>query len=315
SKNKNVKKEEIYLFSESGNDFAGTVYTLKTDRYGLIKVAEINTGFMFRQKDDLRFFPAVMDHFIEWANSNKASYIRLTPWVPMSKNDQITDLYSVFNDALTGKGFKAIKEGRHTYLIDLKLDEDILLSKMNQPTRKLIQRALKSDMEFKVFEALNDELLETFWTLYHKLAQNKKISSLSQEAFFTQVKGMFERKEALLFVVICSGRIISVVMASKLGTPQPLHGGIDAEYKTMKSCISPGPSSIWSIITTFKNLGYKTYDMGFCPGKIPVESHPHFNIWKFKHNFGPDHMQFMPTYGKVLRPVSGRILQYLIYKK
>jgi len=309
------KKFEIYIYSQSGHDVAGAVFSLKTDSSGLIRVAETVSGILFRDKEQLTLLPSILDHLVNWAKKNKTSYIRFLPWLPMTENGEFTDVYQFVKESLEKSGFKPVKEGQHTYLIDLTQKEEELLVRMNQPTRKLIQRALKSKMEFKVYEEVNEELIESFWNLYITIAKKKKFSSLKKEAFFLQVKGLIERKQAMLFAILCDEKIISLVMASKLGTPQAIYGGIDVEYKNLENCISPGPISIWDIMVNFKRLGYKTYDMGFCPGPVPEESHPNFSVWKFKYNFGPEHMQFMPTYGKIMKPLTGRIFQYRLYKK
>lgn len=68
------------------------------------------------------------------------------------------------------------------------------------------------------------------------------------------------------------------------------------------------------MIKAMKYKGLKTYDMGFCPGAVPNINDPRYNIWKFKYDFGGNHVEFLPTYGKVLDPARGRLFQYWRYK-
>ena len=60
-----------------------------------------------------------------------------------------------------------------------------------------------------------------------------------------------------------------------------------------------------------KNNGVGIYDMGFCPGPVPVLNHPAYNIWRFKYGFGGDHVEFLPTYGKVLDQIKGRAFKLI----
>jgi lipid II:glycine glycyltransferase (peptidoglycan interpeptide bridge formation enzyme) len=69
------------------------------------------------------------------------------------------------------------------------------------------------------------------------------------------------------------------------------------------------------MIRALKKMGLKTYDMGFCPGPVPVDDHPAFNIWRFKYRFGGKYVQYMPVYGKKLKPLTGSIFEYLKYRK
>jgi len=69
------------------------------------------------------------------------------------------------------------------------------------------------------------------------------------------------------------------------------------------------------MITEMKKRGAIKYDLGFCPGPVPIKTHPSYNIWRFKYGFNGDHILLMPTYGKVLSPLRGHIFQYLRYKK
>jgi hypothetical protein len=38
-------------------------------------------------------------------------------------------------------------------------------------------------------------------------------------------------------------------------------------------------------------------------------------MWRFKHGFGGEPIEFMPTYGMTLSPIRGKLFQYLKYKK
>lgn len=305
----------IFMFSESGQDVAGAVYSFKRDQLSILKVAEIQYGVLFRSEEELNLFPKIVEHFLDWAKIIRASYSIISPWLLMTFNGHFTDKYIHINKVIASYGFKPVKDGQHTYLINLNISEEDLLSRMNRSTRKLVKRGLRSEIITEVLEHADKEILDSFWHLYSRLSETKKFGSLAQDIFYSRVKGLISAGHALLILSRFRGKVISATMISLLGTPAGMYGAIDTDFKAIDDCISPGPLSTWVIIAELKKRGFSNYDMGFCPGKIPDRKHPAYSVWNFKYNFGPDHAQFMPTYGLTLRPLRGLLFEYLRYSR
>ncbi|MCD4677608.1 MAG: peptidoglycan bridge formation glycyltransferase FemA/FemB family protein, partial [Desulfobacula sp.] len=90
---------------------------------------------------------------------------------------------------------------------------------------------------------------------------------------------------------------------------------MNPEFKKLEGCPPPGSIAQWAMIKAMKAQGMKIYDMGFCPGHVPLKEHPHYQIWRFKYGFGGDHVEFLPTYGIIMQPIKGKVFHYLKYKK
>lgn len=306
---------QVYIFHINDQDIAGALYTLKNDPSGLVKTADIQSGLLFRNEKDVKYFSAILDHFISWAKGNKASYIRLNTWLPKTIDGQLSHNYLQLERIIADFGFNNIAEGKHTYWIDLQLEENELLSKIHRSNRKLIRRGLRSDFKVDVVKKPNQELLNSFWDMYSNLSSSKGFKSLEKKSFFSKVENLFDKGQAYLFVTSYCDEIANITMTSNFGIAAGMYGAINPGFKKIDNYPSPGPLSVWTIITTFKKKGLKIYDMGFCPGRVPIKGHPNYNVWFFKYSFGGTHVQFMPTYGKVLQPVKGRLFQYWKYKK
>jgi len=309
------KRKFFYLFSENGHDSAGAVYSLKSDQLGIIKVAEIQYGITFRSEKDLTILPNILEHFIDWAKLMGASYSILSPWFLKTFNSQLSQIYVKVNAVIESYGFRPIIDGQHTYLIDLTRSEDELLARMNRSTRKLVRRGIRSEITTEVYNVVDNEILDSFWDLYHRLSLKKEFASLTEDVFYRRVAGLINNGDALLFCSWFKERLLSATMTSLLGTPAGMYGAIDTDFKNIDDVISPGPLSMWSIFTELKKMDFRSYDMGFCPGPVPDTHHPNYSVWIFKYNFGPDHAQFMPAYGKILRTARGALFEHLRYRR
>ncbi|MFC2152757.1 lipid II:glycine glycyltransferase FemX [Bacteroidota bacterium] len=306
---------QIFVFHKNDQDIAGALYALKKGPSGLMKIADIQSGTIFRNEKDIKYFSFIINHFISWAKENKASYIRLNPWLPKTIDGQLTNHYIWLKNTITDFGFNKITDGKHTYWIDLQLTENELLSKIHRSNRKIIRRGLRSSFEVDVIEKPDQQLLKSFWDMYSNLSSSKGFDSLEKEKFFSKVENLFDKGQAYLFVTRYNDEIANITMTSNFGVAAGMYGAINPGFKKIENYPSPGPLSVWKIITTFKKKGLKIYDMGFCPGRVPIKGHPNYNVWVYKYSFGGIHVQFMPTYGKIIKPLRGRLFEFLIYRK
>jgi len=304
-----------YIFSKDNEDIAAVNYSIKRSWGNLISISDILSGFAFKNQPTEELLGFLVDHYINWAKSNRLSYIRISPWLPKTIAGKETEYVRLFNRIFFDKGFSNIRGGRHTYWIDLTLSEEELFKKMNSQTKRNIQKGLKSDIFIEEYNNLNNELLELFWSLYDNLGNNKGFDTLNKPRFEYEVLSLMKSGLATLFVLRFKGEIINIALASNFGVATYYHGALNPEYKKIENCPSPGHFSQWHIIKYMKSKGLKIYDMAFCPGPSPIKDHPQIGIWQFKYGFGGNHVEFMPIYGKVLDPISGSIFKIIKYRK
>ena len=50
------------------------------------------------------------------------------------------------------------------------------------------------------------------------------------------------------------------------------------------------------------------YDFGGSPGPVPVQGHPNYGVWKFKHEFNCRYVELIDRLTLVLRPAGNLLL-------
>lgn len=315
SKEKFGRKNETYIFSYEEEDVAGVHYSTRKSSLGIFKTGDIISGILFKNEPKERILDFILDHFSRWGEEKGVSYLRFSPWLPYIIEGEETGYFCFYDRILKEHGFIPISEGRNTYWLDLRLSEDQLLANMRRKTRYYLKRAINSLDKIQIQEVLypDAELISTFWEFYNQLGKNKNFIRRSEDKFRSEVRTLLETGFATLFVVKYNNEIVNISMASKGGIASYMYGAINPEYIGQKDLSSPGYYAQWGMIKASKRDGFKIYDLGFCPGPIPVKSHPAFDIWHFKYGFGGKHVRFMPTYGKIIKPLKGKIFQLLKY--
>jgi lipid II:glycine glycyltransferase (peptidoglycan interpeptide bridge formation enzyme) len=311
----NGREIHTFIFQHGGIDIAGAHYSIKGVIKNTISTADVLSGFVFKNEPDHELLAFLLDHFITWATNKNASYLRVNPWLPKTIADAETQFPALFASEMNRSGFTQLKSGRHTYWIDLLQSEEQLLKRMKPQIRNKIHKAEKSSLLIEIYDSVNDVLTNSFWSLYDSLGKSKGFHTLGKDRYNMEIVSMVNHGLANLFFVKFEGNIVNVTVASNFGESNYYYGAINPNFKKMGGCPSPGPFAQWSMIKFMKSRGLKVYDMGFCPGPIPVEDDPRYSIWRYKYDFGGDHVEFLPNYGKVLKPLTGKIFQYWRYKK
>lgn len=305
------KSIETFLFESNENIISGAHYAIKSSKANIIKTADILAGYIFKSEPNQELLSNLLDHFNEWSKSKNASYLRYFPWLPKSISNNTLKYYDWFDDLMKSKGFKPIKPGKYTYWIDLTKSEEDLLKQMKRQTRYEIKRAQDSPIVIERFDKPTNELFSTFWNLYHNLGQEKSFRTLEPKQLRQEFYSLMNAGYANLFIAYCNNIAVNVSFASNLGRASYLYGAINPNFKSIAHCPSPGQIAQWEMIKYMKSRGNKIYDMGFCPGAVPVKDHSAYSIWRFKYGFGGVPVEFLPVYGKVLQPLRGRLFFFL----
>ncbi|MBW6480698.1 MAG: peptidoglycan bridge formation glycyltransferase FemA/FemB family protein [Bacteroidales bacterium] len=305
---------ETFILEDNNENVAGAHYTLKSYFGGALKTADILSGIFFKNNLTYDALFYLIEHFIEWAVQKKASYVRIAPGFPNTIAGENSGYQAVFDEVFKRPGLQEIEKGRHTYWIDMTHSENQLLMGMQPQTRRKIRSAASAGLDVEYHLTYEEEKFMIFWELYQKLGKRKGFNMLSKERFREKVKAFLDAG-ACLFFLKYKGHLINIALATNYGIGYYYHGALNEGYKNLEGCPSSGHYMQWVIIQYLKGLGLKTYDMAGCPGPVPVPGHPRFDMWRFKYGFGGDHVQMMPVYGKVLKPLRGNLFQYMLYKK
>lgn len=302
-----------FIFNQNGVDIAGAHYSIIGSKANIISVADITSGFIFRDEPDEALLSFLLKHFISWAEHKKVCFVRFIPWLPKTIENISTKYAQLFDNVMPSLKLKNISNGRHTYWIDLTLPEEQLINNMHPQTKRKIKKSLQSDVRLEIIDNPSDNELDSFWLLYERLGIKKGFSILEKEELKKEILALTSQGFGQLFILKYREEIINISFASNFGIATYYHGAINPDYQKIENCPPPGHISQWLMIKENKLRGIKTYDMAFCPGAIPFKEHPNYGIWRFKYEFGGKHVEFLPTYGKILKPIRGRIFKFLKY--
>ena len=311
----NLRNVNTFIFSINDQDIVGAHYSIKKSMFNIIRTADILSGYIFIVEPTQELYEFLITHFLAWAKKKKASYTRVNFWQPRIIAGKETNRSYLIKSVMDNYKFESIEAGKHTYWIDVSQPEDQLLATMKRQTRYEVRKGLKSPIEMKIYDTFDNDKFNLFWDLYSSLGNQKDFEILSYEQFEKVVKEMIEAKLAVLIFAYYGKHIINVTIASVFGEGAYIYGAMNPEFKELENCPSPGPVAQWEMMMLMKSKELKIYDMGFCPGPVPIQDDPRYNIWRFKYGFGGDHIEFLPVFGKSLAPIRGKIFQFLKYKK
>ncbi len=308
---KRSKNIYTYIFTKEGSNVAGVRYSISMSKFGLFSTADIRSGIVFKKDPDEILIKFILNHFIHFAKKKHVSYIRITPWIPRTIRHENQNIAALFEQICFEFGFHILRELLPTYWITLDQQADVILSKMKRQTRYEIKHGEREGLVVKPYQTVDNQLLETFWNFYSNIGTVKDFNILSEEDFKQQISTLITKQIATMFVTYYKEYIVNISLASNIGQAAYLFGAINREFKNIEGCPSPGETAQWAMIKYMKDKELKIYDMGFCSGEIPDPNNPFYQIWRFKYGFGGDYVEFLPQYGKVIKPISGRIFEYL----
>lgn len=309
------KKIETFIFREGNEDIAGVHYILNSSTLNLLRTADIVSGIIFKVEPEKEFLKFIIQHFIQWAKEKKASYLRYNPWLQKTTSGDKSVYVDLFESVCKYFELNPIISGQHTYWINLLAKEDEILLRMKGKTRYRVRLGLKSNLTVNIVDSLNKNILNDFWLLYNKLGNQKGFDTLPESRFKKELGSLLKQRLGAIFITEYEGVPVNYTFLSTFGKAAYMYGAINPDYKKLKGCPSPGQISQWEMMKYAKKKGLETYDLNFCPGPVPQEEHPKFNVWTFKYGFGGVHVEYMPTYGKILKPIRGKLFQKLRYRK
>lgn len=308
------KRYFTFIISNNDQDIASVTYAMSHFASGLLNHASISNGVIFKYDPTEELILYLVSHFENWAVNKRAVFVSINFWLPALIAGQETGYCKNINNIMFERGFSLLGSGRHTYWLDITRTEKELLDNMKKQTRYDVRAGLKSPITLETKNSSDEQLLADFWALYVNIGQEKKFITLSKKAFIRQIRALLESGHATLFILKYKEVVINISLASNIGISQYLFGAINKDYKSIGGCPSPGPLAQWEMIKYMKSLGRTIYDLGFCPGPEPIQGHPRYSIWRFKYGFGGSHVQYIPTYGKIIKKVRGRLFMYVKYK-
>lgn len=208
-------------------------------------------------------------------------------------------------DALTAAGFtparRQIQVSRTGMLLPLHTDEAVQKSLVNENTRRNVEKARKAGVEIVRVDAASDpaELTRALVVAYRMLVETGIRTGFTArpEAYHTAAsRTLIEAGAASLWFSRLDGQDIAHTLVHHSGSRAILFqaGEGDVEQRRV-----PGNFLLqWAIIRWAAATGFRTYDLGGVDTHTAVglpqdESHPLWNLFRFKTQWGARPVEFV----------------------
>lgn|SRR5487761_305232 len=223
--------------------------------------------------EKFKIFEALIGELKEIARKEKATFIRISPLLENSQENQ-----ALFHTL----GFRGAPIHMHpeiTWTLSLDKSEQELLRDMRKTTRNLIGRAEREGVEIRVGSTEND--LEQFYGLYMRTAAKQHFVPFSRAYLSAELK-TFGQEGSAIVLGLHSGKVQAGAFIVFYGDAGFYHHGASS----LENPKIPVPYLVqWAAIQEAKKRGKKLYNFW---GIVPQENtdHPWAGLSLFKMGFG-----------------------------
>lgn len=189
-----------------------------------------------------------------------------------------------------------------TLVLDLRLSQKELLSKMKPKTRYNVRLAEKHNV--KVIEKTNEKAVNIFCDLADKTSERQKIRYHSKMYYQKMIDTL--RGEGMVELLVAEHQnkpVAANIILYYGGTAYYLHGASDNRYR---QCMAPYLLQ-WKAIQRAKRKGMKKYDFwGIMPSEKRKAKNAKYKNWegitKFKEGFGGNEINYPETVDVIFQP-------------
>jgi hypothetical protein len=205
-------------------------------------------------------------------------------------------------------GYRPLSKVDTTYFIDLDRDDDGLLRSFSAKARNKIRKAQKGGAVVEISKDYS--LLDDFYEAYLDMGERKSAPIPPKRFVGEGLVPLLDAGVALLVTESYQDKVSNMVIVDALGIPCYALG---ARTKANVLGEVPGAAQVlhYEVMKMLRARKKAYYDLGGCEGPIPIEGHPNFGVWHFKHAFSGRFVRFLPYYRKVrgslLRPVMDAV--------
>lgn len=222
--------------------------------FGLpIGIAYINGGPLIRKGDDpLEGLAETLEALKDFYVKRQKLVLRIQPpFADPEWNERQAAVY-------LGSGFRDLKRGYQTILLDLRLREEEIRMQLAQKWRNRLNRALRS--EIRVVNRQDDAAFQEFCRLYDILLERKQFETDLEADFYYRVhRQLCEADRFGILLAYMDDVPVAGYVYSLLGHCGVLLLGASTQAGMMHSA-----SNLlqWHLIRTLKNRGGLWYDIG-----------------------------------------------------
>lgn len=203
---------------------------------------------------------------------------------------------------------RPIQPNASTIVLDLTPPLDTIMASLHQKGRHAIRRAMRDGVTAEAVE-FTGEHARTMYDLLEATAAGKfRIRSFAYQYGFWQ--RFADQGQGQLFFAYHEGRVVAAAFAIKFG-----HKGTYKDGASIRERTTYGASHLlqWQIIQWMKAHDVTSYDLCGTPSsdRMHDESHPHYNIGRFKASFSKQVTDYIGAYDIAVRPLAYQIWSHI----
>jgi lipid II:glycine glycyltransferase (peptidoglycan interpeptide bridge formation enzyme) len=196
---------------------------------------------------------------------------------------------------------------KHTFIIDLSLPIEKLLSLLKTKTRYNINLAKRKGVVVKD-ETKNPKAFEIFFELYQQTVKRQNYLGHSRQYHQTVYQEMKQAKIARILTAYYQGQpLSSYTLFFFKETAYYLYGGSGNKHKQVMA----SNLLMWEAILLAKKLGCRWFDLWGALGPNYSQKHPWAGFHRFKEGYGGVHRSYLPTIDVVFHPWQYRFFNWL----
>lgn len=203
-------------------------------------------------------------------------------------------------------GYRALSKTDSTYVAAIDRSDEELLASFEATTRNRIKKAKKNGAV--VATSRDPLLMERFYDAYLEMGHRKRAPIAPKALVVQGLRPLIEAERAFLFTESYGAHVSNMVIVDALGVPCYIFG-TRTEANVKGDVPSAAQVLHYEIMRFFRERGKRHYDLGGCEGPTPIEGHPNFGVWRFKHGFRAPYVEFLPYLRKTRGPLSRPILE------
>lgn len=229
---------------------------------------------------------------IQYGNEHHYDFIRVSPFI------DDTEQHRLMFHQLGYKSAPIHVLAEHTWLLDVRLDEEALLKAMNKNHRNLIRRCEKSGVT--IVKSTTDEDLELVYTLLKETATRHQFFKFPFSYIKAEFSTFLANNQAIIFkAILPNGQVDAASVMMYFGTMGVYRhsGSLQLDNHLPTSYLIQ-----WEAIKEAKKRGMHYYNFwGIAPDHAPA-SHPFTGIRHFKKGFGGFQKDLLHCQDYPLRP-------------
>lgn len=288
------------ICENDGGEITGTLGVL------LRKISKLPYHMMYAPRgpvcdfDDVETFNALINAAKEQGKKYNAYELKIDKDVP-ADNEQ-------YKAIATGAGFKLkektinFEDFQCRYVIRIHINgrtQDEVFASFHSDHRRKIRIALKNDVEIKIH---GSEKADVFYSLMKETCERDGFELRSAE-YFARILDCFG-ENARLYMAYHDGKPIAGAISVLWGDKVWYFYGASSNSDRK---VMPNYLLQWEMIKWAIESGCKIYDFRGVAGVID-ENNPLFGLYRFKHRFGGDYVEFMGEMDLVIKPTAAKIV-------